>query len=663
MEFHVSLNGCDRAAGTAAEPFRTISKAASLAMPGDTVKVHAGTYREWVSPANGGTAEHRIVYESAGDGEVVITGAEPVSDWTDVGDSVWRAEVPNTLFTIRNPYDTLVYGDWLFTEVTGAHLGDVYLDGKSLYERQSLEEVRHPKPWELAKYPEASLLAWYCEVNDTKTVIWANFGGRDPRRENVEINVRPYCFWPEKTGRDYITVRGFTLTQASPQWAPPTALQEGLIGPHWSRGWIIENNKISESKCSGVSLGKDISTGDNEWSNLKFKFGTQREQEVIFRAVHGNWDKAHIGSHIVRYNEIFECEQCAIVGHLGAVFSEIYGNRIHHIHHKQPYHGAEVAGIKLHASLDTQIHDNVFYSCYRAVWFDWQAQGTHLYRNVCFDSQSEDLFVEVCHGPYMVDHNLFLSKMNFRNVSQGGAFVHNLFAGHIVINPDRGRMTPYHFPHETAVAGYTNIIGGDDRYYNNIFLRDDDANNEPVPMGFFEHLPLKPRTQEEKEAEQKAKMDGLPTKNNAMLYPVGLRSYDEYPGPDDKFWEKPFGPRMREAHLPTAIQDNLYLKDAVPSAIDQNAAVKKAAGITVTEDAANGKVRITLDPSVLRGMSNAVITTDILGKSYHAEMKFETPDGDPYRFDRDFFGALRPEKDVMPGPFEVTGDEPVTFAF
>ncbi len=62
-------------------------------------------------------------------------------------------------------------------------------------------------------------------------------------------------------------------------------------------------------------------------------------------------------------------------------------------------------------------------------------------------------------------------------------------------------------------------------------------------------------------------------------------------------------------------------------------------------------------------MSNAVITTDILGKSYHAEMKFETPDGDPYRFDRDFFGALRPEKDVMPGPFEVTGDEPVTFAF
>jgi len=39
-------------------------------------------------------------------------------------------------------------------------------------------------------------------------------------------------------------------------WAPPTAQQIGLIGTHWSKGWIIENNTIRYSVCTGVTLGK-----------------------------------------------------------------------------------------------------------------------------------------------------------------------------------------------------------------------------------------------------------------------------------------------------------------------------------------------------------------------------------------------------------------------
>ena len=177
-----------------------------------------------------------------------------------------------------------------------------------------------------------------------------------------------------------------------------------------------------------------------------------------------------IGSHIVRGNIIHDCEQAGIVGHLGAAFSEIYQNKIYNIHHKRLRHGAEVAGIKLHASLDTEIRENKIYSCYRGLWLDWQAQGTRVSRNVLFDNLSEDLFVEVCHGPYLVDHNLFLSPMNFRNMAQGGAFVHNLFAGRFVVQPERSRITPYHFPHETMVAGYSNITGGDDRYLSLIHI-------------------------------------------------------------------------------------------------------------------------------------------------------------------------------------------------
>lgn len=672
MDYYVALHGNDEAGGTADKPFRTISRAAALAVAGDTVTVHAGIYREWVSPANGGTEEQRIVYKSAVDGEVVITGAEPISEWKEEGDGVWSTEVSNKLFAVRNPFETLLYGDWLFEGAFQPHLGDVYLDGKSLYESDSVEKLRNPAVWPQAKYPEDSLKQWYAEAGTDTTTIWANFGGIDPRRANVEINVRPYCFWPEQTGRNYITVRGFTLRQASPQWAPPTALQEGLIGPHWSKGWIIEQNVISESKCTGISLGKEAETGQNEWSKSKIKGGTQREQEVIFRALRMNWHKDHIGSHIVRDNVIHDCEQAGIVGHLGGAFSRIYRNRIYNIHHKRLFHGAEVGGIKLHAALDTQLCGNVIYSCYRALWLDWQAQGTRISRNVFFDNLSEDLFVEVCHGPYTVDHNLFLSPMNFRNMAQGGAFVHNLFAGKFVVRSELTRYTPYHMPHETAVAGYSNFTGGDDRYYNNLFLRDDDSGNEPLPMTFFEHLPLSPR--EGLDDNGAPVMDGIPDNSRCYLHPVGLGGYNEYPNVSQKpWWEytkeelsameaagKPFA--FYSMPLPVAMGGNLYLKDAVPASHEPEAKVYAGKGLEIETDPAAGRVRVHItDPELMRAAAPAMVTTELLGKSFHAEMRYEEPDGEPYRFDRDYFNVQRPGKNVTPGPFECTGNSTVTF--
>ena len=53
-EYHVSPQGSDADAGTLTQPFRTINRAAQLALPGDTVTVHEGVYREWVNPLYGG---------------------------------------------------------------------------------------------------------------------------------------------------------------------------------------------------------------------------------------------------------------------------------------------------------------------------------------------------------------------------------------------------------------------------------------------------------------------------------------------------------------------------------------------------------------------------------------------------------------------------------
>ena len=88
------------------------------------------------------------------------------------------------------------------------------------------------------------------------TTIWAQFPGVNPNEQEVEINVRRTVFYPDKPGRNYITVRGFILRNAATPWAPPTAEQIGLVGTHWSKGWIIENNVISLLDVLGRRLGQ-----------------------------------------------------------------------------------------------------------------------------------------------------------------------------------------------------------------------------------------------------------------------------------------------------------------------------------------------------------------------------------------------------------------------
>ena len=134
------------------------------------------------------------------------------------------------------------------------------------------------------------------------------------------------------------------MSQAATQWAAPTAEQPGLIGTHWSKGWIIENNEVSNSKSVGITLGKERGTGQNVWMNNPVKDGATHYNEVIFRALEIGWSKEKIGSHIVRNNEIFRWGQAGIVGSLGAVFSQIYGNHIHDVWIKRIFTGAEMAG-------------------------------------------------------------------------------------------------------------------------------------------------------------------------------------------------------------------------------------------------------------------------------------------------------------------------------
>ena len=180
-ELHVSVKGNDHNDGSASKPYKTISAAARVAQPGDVITVHEGTYRERVTPPRGGeTNTRRIVYQAAVGETVVIKGSEVIRSWKPLNIGVWKATVPNSLFGSYNPYKDLIAGDWFTNKGRPHHTGEVYLNGKSLFETHLLERVVNPQPIADIRDREGSTFTWFCESDEKNTYISANFHDKNP---------------------------------------------------------------------------------------------------------------------------------------------------------------------------------------------------------------------------------------------------------------------------------------------------------------------------------------------------------------------------------------------------------------------------------------------------------------------------------------------------
>lgn len=712
-------------------PLKTISAAAAVAQPGDTITVHAGTYREWVDPPRGGTSDqNRITYQAARGETVVITGSEPAKGWVKVSGDTWKLIVPNRIFGRFHPYVEKVEGDWFDGKGRHHHRGGVYLNDIWMSEAPKLDAVLNAAgntPQWFAKVdgveeeiPEFLMnVAWFktaagepvpalsaarleriqeqpcseggkcassishrswlrfndvdfgpgtetveirvaapadaggmielrldtiegeligtCEVPATggaqewrtfkvgirktsgkktlsllfkqkpvprvapenwgeNTTIWARFPGVNPNESKVEIGVRPTVFTPSKTNIDYITVRGFKLRNAATNWAGPCAGQIGLITAYWCKGWIIEDNEIYNSRCSGVVLGKY----SDEWDGKRgTKEGFERTIEDALKK--GGWTKEKIGSHIIRNNHIHHCGQSGIVGSLGCAFSTVSGNVIHDINLDTGWGGAEMAGIKFHGGIDLKIDRNHIYRCgyVAGIWLDWMCQGAQITGNLMHDNDQDcgDLFLEMQHGPLLVANNLLLSKAEMYLIAKGIAYVHNLVVSPLGHEGLDSRTTPFQQPHSTEIAGIQEGNCGDHRFHNNIFVS-----------------------------------------------PAGLQAIDN-------------------AMLPCFAAGNVFLKDAKPSKFDREMLHKPEfdCGWKLIEKPDGWYLNIKLDPTWRDEVERKLVTTEQLGKASVPNMAYEEPDGSAIRIDTDFIGKPRNPKNPFPGPFEINENGDVTF--
>jgi hypothetical protein len=311
----------------------------------------------------------------------------------------------------------------------------------------------------------------------------------------------------------------------------------------------------------------------------------------------------------------------------------------------------------MHAAIDVTMRRNHIHHCTMGIWCDWEAQGTRITGNLLHDNQrpegakqlkggmmSQDIFVEVSHGPTLIDNNVMLSDAALRFATQGVAMVHNLICGSLTeVGGGTGpRYTPYHIPHRTEVMGFMTFLHGDDRFYNNIFVQK--WPEEPL-------VTIRASNAEEK-------------KENRV---VGTFMFDEYPTYEEWIsqfdFTKPANMGALEpahfGHLPVWSEGNVYLAGAKPCRMEKNglyiANEREDVKVELVE-CENGEYRLETNVyDLMEGFTGRMINTEILGKAFEPEQYFENPDGTPIQFDYDYFGNHRGFR-VIPGPFAEGGN-------
>jgi len=284
------------------------------------------------------------------------------------------------------------------------------------------------------------------------------------------------------------------------------------------------------------------------------------------------------------------------------------------------------------------------------IWCDWEAQGTRITQNLLHDNQKpdfakqlkggmmcQDLFVEVSHGPTLIDNNILLSDVSLRFATQGVAMVHNLICGAFscVDNGTTWRYTPYHMPHRTEVMGFMTILHGDDRFYNNIFVQKHPSEDFITLHDYDEGF------------ESENRKVGTWTFDNFPSYEEWIAQFDfSKPADMGKLEKAHFG------HLPVWSDGNVYLGGATPWSKEPNGLIAAPNRDDIKLDLVEKDGQYYLDTNLydfIGDYSCDMIHTATLGAAFEPNQPFENNDGTPITFNEDYFGNLRGLK-VIPGP-------------
>jgi hypothetical protein len=102
QNIYVATSGNDSSSGSFEAPYLTVQKAANMAQAGDTVWIRSGTYRESIILSRDGTTGKAIVFCAYPGEEVVISGCDLLTGWSELDNGIWEAPMQSSMPEYRN---------------------------------------------------------------------------------------------------------------------------------------------------------------------------------------------------------------------------------------------------------------------------------------------------------------------------------------------------------------------------------------------------------------------------------------------------------------------------------------------------------------------------------------------------------------------------------
>ena len=275
--YYVSAaRGHDAQPGSAAQPLRTVQRAADLMATGDVCIVRAGIYRESVTLK----CDH-VTFRAAPEEAVVISGAEPISGWAKHRGNIYVADTDqplNQLFMNGKPLTLARDPD------TGYHIVDQYVDSSTFVDNELSTEidwtgatiVGRTKSWSLEartvqafdkethtvrlhRKPHYRLKAkwgyflnntlaaldapgeWYYDADTKKVYVWTP-AEDSPAKARMEGSV--YATGFRLADRAHVTIEGFDIRHHS---------RNGILISNSSH-LTIRNNRVFYPAAVGIGF-------------------------------------------------------------------------------------------------------------------------------------------------------------------------------------------------------------------------------------------------------------------------------------------------------------------------------------------------------------------------------------------------------------------------